>query len=251
MLQASSSLPLTICPAFARLVEQGLSFRQRESPSGSATATARSADQLEWNIRKKASAGEPRLSSFRSDRRRPSMNHHQVRTAQNADGRLECAGRRCGLLFSLAPPFRRHKFSNLPAPVEPKKSPGARHLLASIDCDGVVHIHSASIHERRSTQPGPKSRQNFQAVEGGIILSDEFRMLGIVPFAITAGSYLALPPSGGKQTDGGPGQSRTADQRFRKPLLYPSELQGQSAVCSVYRRGLSDKDWFRCMVDNS
>src|SRR5207237_6999589 len=25
---------------------------------------------------------------------------------------------------------------------------------------------------------------------------------------------------------GGPGQSRTADQRFRKPLLYPSELQG-------------------------
>src|SRR4051812_605079 len=26
--------------------------------------------------------------------------------------------------------------------------------------------------------------------------------------------------------DGGPGQSRTADQRFRKPLLYPSELQG-------------------------
>jgi integrase len=27
---------------------------------------------------------------------------------------------------------------------------------------------------------------------------------------------------------GGPGQSRTADQRFRKPLLYPSELQGHS-----------------------
>ena len=26
---------------------------------------------------------------------------------------------------------------------------------------------------------------------------------------------------------GGPGQSRTADQRFRKPLLYPSELRGQ------------------------
>ena len=25
---------------------------------------------------------------------------------------------------------------------------------------------------------------------------------------------------------GGPGQSRTADQRFRKPLLYPSELRG-------------------------
>ena len=27
---------------------------------------------------------------------------------------------------------------------------------------------------------------------------------------------------------GGPGQSRTADQRFRKPLLYPSELRGRS-----------------------
>jgi hypothetical protein len=26
--------------------------------------------------------------------------------------------------------------------------------------------------------------------------------------------------------DGGPGASRTPDQRFRKPLLYPSELQG-------------------------
>jgi hypothetical protein len=27
---------------------------------------------------------------------------------------------------------------------------------------------------------------------------------------------------------GGPGQSRTADLRFRKPLLYPSELQGRA-----------------------
>ena len=27
--------------------------------------------------------------------------------------------------------------------------------------------------------------------------------------------------------NGGPGQSRTADQRFRKPLLYPSELRGR------------------------
>jgi hypothetical protein len=26
--------------------------------------------------------------------------------------------------------------------------------------------------------------------------------------------------------DGGPGRSRTADQRFRKPLLYPTELRG-------------------------
>jgi hypothetical protein len=30
--------------------------------------------------------------------------------------------------------------------------------------------------------------------------------------------------------DGGPGQSRTADLRFRKPLLYPSELRGQCDV---------------------
>ena len=26
---------------------------------------------------------------------------------------------------------------------------------------------------------------------------------------------------------GGPGRSRTADQRFRKPLLYPTELRGR------------------------
>jgi hypothetical protein len=30
--------------------------------------------------------------------------------------------------------------------------------------------------------------------------------------------------------DGSPGQSRTADLRFRKPLLYPSELQGHCDV---------------------
>src|ERR1700730_702690 len=30
-----------------------------------------------------------------------------------------------------------------------------------------------------------------------------------------------------KAGSGGPGQSRTADLRFRKPLLYPSELRGQ------------------------
>ena len=28
--------------------------------------------------------------------------------------------------------------------------------------------------------------------------------------------------------DGGPGRSRTADQRFRKPLLYPTELRGRN-----------------------
>jgi Phage integrase family len=33
-------------------------------------------------------------------------------------------------------------------------------------------------------------------------------------------------PSEVVDSNGGPGQSRTADQRFRKPLLYPSELRG-------------------------
>ena len=33
---------------------------------------------------------------------------------------------------------------------------------------------------------------------------------------------------------GGPGQSRTADLRFRKPLLYPSELRGRCDVTSFY-----------------
>jgi hypothetical protein len=30
--------------------------------------------------------------------------------------------------------------------------------------------------------------------------------------------------------DGGPGRSRTADQRFRKPLLYPTELRGRQLL---------------------
>ena len=38
---------------------------------------------------------------------------------------------------------------------------------------------------------------------------------------------------------GGPGRSRTADQRFRKPLLYPTELRGHRDVADyltlVYR----------------
>jgi hypothetical protein len=32
------------------------------------------------------------------------------------------------------------------------------------------------------------------------------------------------------ENDGGPGRSRTADQRFRKPLLYPTELRGRCDV---------------------
>ena len=36
---------------------------------------------------------------------------------------------------------------------------------------------------------------------------------------------------------GGPGRSRTADQRFRKPLLYPTELRGRS-VASLSHAGL-------------
>ena len=33
--------------------------------------------------------------------------------------------------------------------------------------------------------------------------------------------------NGAGGNNGGPGQSRTADLRFRKPLLYPSELRGR------------------------
>jgi hypothetical protein len=33
--------------------------------------------------------------------------------------------------------------------------------------------------------------------------------------------------------NGGPGRSRTADQRFRKPLLYPTELRGHCEVASL------------------
>src|SRR5215469_4222372 len=35
------------------------------------------------------------------------------------------------------------------------------------------------------------------------------------------------------QNNGGPGQIRTADLRFRKPSLYPSELQGPGMVTVV------------------
>src|ERR1700752_5147474 len=34
---------------------------------------------------------------------------------------------------------------------------------------------------------------------------------------------------------GGPGESRTPDQRFRKPLLYPSELQARRGVSILSR----------------
>jgi hypothetical protein len=33
---------------------------------------------------------------------------------------------------------------------------------------------------------------------------------------------------------GGPGRSRTADQRFRKPLLYPTELRGREKSLSHF-----------------
>src|SRR3954463_15102953 len=41
-------------------------------------------------------------------------------------------------------------------------------------------------------------------------------------------------------SSGGPGQSRTADQRFRKPLLYPSELRGRNlslSICPMQQAG--------------
>jgi hypothetical protein len=36
------------------------------------------------------------------------------------------------------------------------------------------------------------------------------------------------------EQDGGPGRSRTADLRFRKPSLYPSELRGHANVTLSY-----------------
>src|SRR5437660_3227278 len=38
--------------------------------------------------------------------------------------------------------------------------------------------------------------------------------------------------------DGGPGRSRTADQRFRKPLLYPTELRGHRCRNPIISRRL-------------
>ena len=38
----------------------------------------------------------------------------------------------------------------------------------------------------------------------------------------------------GQLTAGGPGQIRTADLRFRKPSLYPPELQGHYYFSNTY-----------------
>ena len=49
--------------------------------------------------------------------------------------------------------------------------------------------------------------------------------------------------------NGGPGQSRTADQRFRKPLLYPSELQGQLNSFNYRMKkcpSIATQGWARC-----
>ena len=39
--------------------------------------------------------------------------------------------------------------------------------------------------------------------------------------------------AGGRIQGGSPGVTRTPDQRFRKPLLYPSELRGHFDVSSL------------------
>jgi hypothetical protein len=50
---------------------------------------------------------------------------------------------------------------------------------------------------------------------------------------LTTNEHIGTLPNGPDAvcsiTYGGPGRSRTADQQFRKLLLYPSELQGQSS----------------------
>ena len=40
------------------------------------------------------------------------------------------------------------------------------------------------------------------------------------------------------ESNGGPGRSRTADQRFRKPLLYPTELRGRCNLTRLSHAGL-------------
>jgi hypothetical protein len=40
------------------------------------------------------------------------------------------------------------------------------------------------------------------------------------------------------ESNGGPGRSRTADQRFRKPLLYPTELRGRCSLTRLSHAGL-------------
>ena len=42
-------------------------------------------------------------------------------------------------------------------------------------------------------------------------------------------------------TSGGPGRSRTADQRFRKPLLYPTELRGRILIVMEQSRNVIEE----------
>jgi hypothetical protein len=42
-----------------------------------------------------------------------------------------------------------------------------------------------------------------------------------------------LPEYAGEGWNGGPGETRTPDLRFRKPLLYPSELQARKVFMPI------------------
>ena len=74
----------------------------------------------------------------------------------------------------------------------------------------------------------PTARPDYLTTIHKTGLGAEKWTLGFAARAI-AGCLLCF----GQVQDGGPGQSRTADQRFRKPLLYPSELQGRCEANSL------------------
>ena len=43
--------------------------------------------------------------------------------------------------------------------------------------------------------------------------------------------------------NGGPGESRTPDKRFRKPLLYPSELQALGVFYRIQANCVENRKW--------
>src|ERR1700690_4224685 len=58
----------------------------------------------------------------------------------------------------------------------------------------------------------------------------------------SAGNSALLGPTSGSNSNtnanrenGGPGESRTPDKRFRKPLLYPSELQARRGSLKLFQ----------------
>jgi hypothetical protein len=51
--------------------------------------------------------------------------------------------------------------------------------------------------------------------------------------------------AGANEKYGGPGESRTPDKRFRKPLLYPSELQARAMILTNLLRSAGTREYSR------